>query len=783
MKGRDYMLKKGFALAAALMAVLSVKADIPLAESVIVHPDRMEMYEKTAVDELAVHLERLSGKRPVALPESRAGEWRGTRIYVGDTKAAKEAGIHCGTMIPHQYRIKTAGGSLFIAGNSPGATLYGVYDLLQNQLGVYWLAPEYTHFPEKPVLTVREQDRIFRPSVAVRDIYHNQFNNVIHPDAKEQWTLFSRRNGIYKTVGNLPGSRLSYAPGKVSHTFFRYLPPEKYFREHPEYFSMLPDGKREYRPYGQLCLSNPDVRRIVFEQLVTWIRNDRKKRPVNYPTLYDFSQEDNTDFLCCCPECKKLIRKYGSDTGLLLDFVNELAGKIRKLYPDVYIRTFAYVSTNKPLETIHPAENVVIFYTDLYSKSINMYPLTHPANRGQLELLTRWSRETPNLELWDYILPSDAPYSSVRAAAADAVLMHRLGIDRVTVESEFSSRRPLCFQILQYFVEAQVLFDSSKDPEKLIRLFMDSYYGPAGGDMLALLNYVEKMQQEKPTISQIAWHSRILAHYSYEFLMKSRDFVLRAMKKAGKNPALRGRISRELAIWDYALLKNIRNAPQGKIEFSVILEEYRNAMLAEIDYRLDRPNNKQKRRQELKNEIELLTLVFKDLPPEISSIPPERIKYLAYPHFIWGRDGKIVKDPVSSMAKSILWQPFDPAKHERELITHKGRIPVGVYDRILKRSYQARMEPFSDEKYHWVKLFRVHLGPDSIIWLKNWHAGFIMKDFYTISDGVAEKDDPNIYDVWISIRYEGPAYSRGSDKANGIYMDRALLVPANTRNP
>lgn len=44
--------------------------------------------------------------------------------------------------------------------------------------------------------------------------------------------------------------------GLFVHTFNRLVPQEKYFKEHPEYFSEL-NGIRV--PDGQLCLSNPDV--------------------------------------------------------------------------------------------------------------------------------------------------------------------------------------------------------------------------------------------------------------------------------------------------------------------------------------------------------------------------------------------------------------------------------------------------------------------------------------------------------------------------------------------
>ena len=41
------------------------------------------------------------------------------------------------------------------------------------------------------------------------------------------------------------------------HNFFQIVPPDAYFKDHPEWFALI-NGKR--CRIGQLCLSNPQVR-------------------------------------------------------------------------------------------------------------------------------------------------------------------------------------------------------------------------------------------------------------------------------------------------------------------------------------------------------------------------------------------------------------------------------------------------------------------------------------------------------------------------------------------
>ena len=54
--------------------------------------------------------------------------------------------------------------------------------------------------------------------------------------------------------------------------------------------------------------------------------------------------------------------------------------------------------------------------------------------------------------------------------------------------------------------------------------------------------------------------------------------------------------------------------------------------------------------------------------------------------------------------------------------------------------------------------------------------GIQLKDAFTIADGIEEANNPNYFDVWVSIRFQGPAYVKGSAKENAVYIDRAALI-------
>jgi len=44
---------------------------------------------------------------------------------------------------------------------------------------------------------------------------------------------------------------------------------------------------------------------------------------------------------------------------------------------------------------------------------------------------------------------------------------------------------------------------------------------------------------------------------------------------------------------------------------------------------------------------------------------------------------------------------------------------------------------------------------------------------YTPADGLPGY---NVWETWISVKYTGPAYVKGSTKQNGVFLDQVILV-------
>ncbi|GIT74783.1 MAG: hypothetical protein Ct9H300mP29_7770 [Candidatus Neomarinimicrobiota bacterium] len=136
--------------------------------------------------------------------------------------------------------------------------------------------------------------------------------------------------------------------GNVGSTFDDLIPPEKYFNEHPEYFS-LNNGVRSSKT--QLCLSNPNVLDLVILHLKELI----SKNPL--ANHWSISQND-TYGPCECSGCENIDNQYGGvPSGSIIHFVNQVAER----FPNKVISTLAYQYSRKaPKGKFKTRENVNI---------------------------------------------------------------------------------------------------------------------------------------------------------------------------------------------------------------------------------------------------------------------------------------------------------------------------------------------------------------------------------------------------------------------------------------
>ena len=298
-----------------------------------------------AAKELAEHLQKITGAKFQVLEESKWNK-NTPAFLIGDTAFARQNGIDVSKFKQEQWLYKSIGKNIVIAGGFNWGNDIAVYKFLEKELGCLWLSYECSVIPEKKDLRLGTLNCGGEPSFVTRLLYIPPTGQKSDRISKAMYRFLRRNYSNFQRL--LGGSTISYT---AVHSFYEFVDPGVYFKTNPEYFSMNEFGKRfcgtrKSRSGGQLCLSNPKVREITETKLREYIANDRKRIPRSlWPTTYVISQCDSTNYICLCPECKKITEREGGDSGLLLHFLNPIAKSIAKDYPELRIISSAYVST------------------------------------------------------------------------------------------------------------------------------------------------------------------------------------------------------------------------------------------------------------------------------------------------------------------------------------------------------------------------------------------------------------------------------------------------------
>jgi hypothetical protein len=111
--------------------------------------------------------------------------------------------------------------------------------------------------------------------------------------------------------------------------------------------------------------------------------------------IYDVSQNDWRN-PCQCEKCQAIVQKEGSESGLIIWFVNQVAEAVEKEFPDKFIGTLAYQYTRTPPKYIRPRNNVVVRLCSIECCFAHDFK-TCPENKSFLDDLQKWATLAPHL--------------------------------------------------------------------------------------------------------------------------------------------------------------------------------------------------------------------------------------------------------------------------------------------------------------------------------------------------------------------------------------------------
>ena len=474
-----------------------------------------------AAQELVAHVERSTGVRLETVREGTmpAGDRR-VHVYVGDTKAARGAGLDPDALPGETFRIKAGGGNLYILGRENDqelidwktgkivrdtlrGTLYGVIEFLDRCLGVRWLWPGElgTYVPRRDTLAVTPSLEVTGgPAFRFREYRIWGVERAATRGYKSalEGRLGFTQEGVRNYHKALCRFLLIHQEGetepqpRVGHHFQGWW--RKYGKEHPEWFVMRDDGERGPKPGADacqvcMCVSNPELHRSIVEQ--DW----------DGGAVLSLGEADSRGY-CLCPECKAgdapqpegfSLYSTSNRYARFWKAVRDLAAKRN---PNVQVAIFLYM-------TYMWAPTIDIDLTGVYGEfvpwSTGRYNVYYPMAAADHELNKQtwlgWSKTgmtiayRPNYLLCGYAMPHLSTWQAgemYRFAAAHGMV----GFDFDSLFGRWAVKGPMLYMHMRL----------GTDPTRSIADIRSEYFsafGPAMDKVESYFDYWEEYSSKK----------------------------------------------------------------------------------------------------------------------------------------------------------------------------------------------------------------------------------------------------------------------------------------------
>ena len=283
-------------------------------------------------------------------------------IFINETEGLKYDG----------YRLKSsADGAITISGGKRKGCVYGAITLLETYLGCHLYSPTYKVIPSNKNLNI--------PIITITDSSVNNYRivNYFSPayqndeDLMDWNRLFS--NYIF-----------------ASHSFDWLVPWETWYKTHPEYYA-LREGKRLPT---QLCLTNKEVLHIAIDKL-------RKEMAANPTKIYWSVAQSDYGNPCQCDNCLKIEKEDKSQSGPIINFVNQIARE----FPDKMICTYAYNYSQSAPAVTKPRDNVHVTLCSIETdRSRPIATDTSKAAKQFVKDIADWGKICKHIATYDYTI-------------------------------------------------------------------------------------------------------------------------------------------------------------------------------------------------------------------------------------------------------------------------------------------------------------------------------------------------------------------------------------------
>ena len=430
----------------------------------IVVPAFATSFEQKAATVLQDYLLQISGAALPIIPSDKSRSPYEILLGQNDRLNDLNTRISLNALEADGFIIRTDSMRLIIAGGNNKGTLYGVYTFLEKYLGCRMYTPQVKVIPKQPVITLGKVDDMEVPKIKYRDTHYK----VTWDQEYSDW---------HKLNHDSHGERTTW--GMWVHTFNQLVPPEIYFKIHPEYYALI-NGQRMPT---QLCLTNPEVLKVLIQNL----RKEIAKNPE--AKYWSVSQNDNRQY-CTCDQCMAINAREGSPSGSIIEFVNKVADQ----FPDKVISTLAYEYSRKAPKNLKPRKNVNIMLCSIeVFRDRPIAEARDSVSASFVKDVSDWGKIASDIIVWDYVIQFQnllGPFPNLQVLQPNIQFFTQHG---VTAMFEQGNREVGGeFAELRAYLISELLWDPTLNVDSLMDDFLNGYYGPAGKP---IRQYIDLMRQ------------------------------------------------------------------------------------------------------------------------------------------------------------------------------------------------------------------------------------------------------------------------------------------------
>lgn len=415
------------------------------------------------------------------------------------------------------FVIRTEGQQLTICGGTPHATLFGVFALLEEQLGCRWWSWNEEDVPRRESIEIVAQDTHIEPAF--------QRHNVFNREAQNSRGAFAHK---LRTV-----SLTDFTGG---HNLCPMLKP--YADEHPEFLPMDKDGQRKFNNI-HMNYTAVGMDAVLADILREEVENRKGKLD---GVIYFAGMGDWYGGMDLSPQSQRIYeeemwtdpdgRKKPGYSATLLRMINRTAEALERDYPGIQVGTFAYMSLEAPPAKTRPRANVAIRLPRLRHDTVRSI-LESEKNQSFRRNLARWCELAPGrVYIWEYganFRNFMWPFPCLRSLAENIRYYHKIGVAGVSIQGNYVSTGG-DLAVLKNYVWAKLLWDPTRDVDGLVDEFCRGYYGPAADEIKAYVAMMENSVRGDNPISADEFDER-LTYITPELVAEDQAIFRRALAK------------------------------------------------------------------------------------------------------------------------------------------------------------------------------------------------------------------------------------------------------------